>query len=90
MSGPYRKDQVVRTEIEDLEALLDQTQAHNVFGLSVGAVVAIEAARMLPAITRLALYEPPLEFDGITQTPGCPATSARWRQASPPPPWSPS
>ena len=68
MSGPYRKDHGVRTEIEDLEALLDQTQARNVFGLSAGAVVAIEAARVLPAITRLALYEPPLEFDGITQT----------------------
>lgn len=68
MSGPYGKDHGVRTEIADLEALLDQTQAHNVFGLSAGAVVALEAASTLPAITRLALYEPPLEFDGITQT----------------------
>lgn len=68
MSGPYSKDHGVRKEVEDLEALLDQTHAHNVFGLSVGAVIAIEAARTLPAITRLALYEPPLEFDGITQT----------------------
>lgn len=68
MSGPYSKDHGVRREVEDFEALLDQTHAHNVFGLSVGAVIAIEAARVLPAITGLALYEPPLEFDGITQT----------------------
>jgi pimeloyl-ACP methyl ester carboxylesterase len=68
MSGPYCEDHGARKEIEDLAALLDRTRAHNVFGLSVGALIAIEAARTLPAITRLALYEPPLEFDGITQT----------------------
>ncbi len=68
MSGPYREGHGVRKEVEDLDALLGQTGAHNVFGLSVGAVIAIEAARTLPAVTRLALYEPPLEFDGITQT----------------------
>jgi pimeloyl-ACP methyl ester carboxylesterase len=68
MSGPYGEDHGIRKEIEDLDALLGQTGAHNVFGLSAGAVIAIEAARTLPAITRLALYEPPLQFDGVTQT----------------------
>ncbi len=68
MSGPYSEDHGLRKEVEDLDALLGQTGAHNVFGLSAGAVIAIEAARTLPAITKLALYEPPLEFDGITQT----------------------
>ena len=68
MSGHYRGDHSLTTEVEDLSALLDQTRAHNVFGLSAGAVIAIEAARRLPTITKLALYEPPLEFDGITHT----------------------
>ena len=68
MSGPCREDHGLRAETEDLSAILDRTRAHNVFGLSVGALIAIEAARTLPAITRLAVYEPPLEFDGITQT----------------------
>lgn len=68
MSGPYREDHGARKEVEDLDALLEGTGAHNVFGLSAGAVIAIEAARTLPAITRLALYEPPLEFDGVSQT----------------------
>jgi hypothetical protein len=48
MSGPYGKDHGVRTEIEDLEALRDQTQAHNVFGLSAGAVIAIRRGRVRP------------------------------------------
>jgi pimeloyl-ACP methyl ester carboxylesterase len=68
MSGPYSEDHGVRKEVDDLDALLGHTRAHNVFGLSAGAVIAIEAARTLPAITRLALYEPPLQFDGVTQT----------------------
>jgi pimeloyl-ACP methyl ester carboxylesterase len=68
MSGPYRENHGLRAEAEDLTALLDRTRAHNVFGLSVGALIAIEAARTLPAITKLALYEPPLESDGVTQT----------------------
>jgi pimeloyl-ACP methyl ester carboxylesterase len=68
MSGPYRENHGLRTEVEDLEALLAQTHAHNVFGLSAGAVIALEAARSVPAITKLALYEPPLEFDGVIQT----------------------
>jgi len=86
MSGPYREDHGVRREVEDLDALLGQTGAPNVFGLSAGAVIAIEAARTLPAVTRLALYEPPLEF----RHRGCPATSAKWRRAGSPRPWSPS
>lgn len=68
LSGPYRADHGLRHEVEDLGALLDRTQAHNLFGLSVGATIAIEAARTRPAIARLALYEPPLEFDRITHT----------------------
>ncbi|HEX6526853.1 MAG TPA: alpha/beta hydrolase [Streptosporangiaceae bacterium] len=68
MSGPYRADHGLRTEVADLGALLDRSQAHNVFGLSVGALIAIEAARTFQAITKMALYEPPLEFDGVIQT----------------------
>lgn len=68
MIGPYSKNHGIGTEVEDLRALLDDMHAPNVFWLSAGAVIAIEAARTLRAITRLALYEPPLEFDSISQT----------------------
>lgn len=50
----------LRSEIDDLAAVLDETGAANVFGLSSGAVVALHGALELPRIERLALYEPPL------------------------------
>ncbi len=49
----------------DLNALLDVTGCHYVFGLSSGAVICIETALKRPDITKLALYEPPLSFNGI-------------------------
>jgi pimeloyl-ACP methyl ester carboxylesterase len=64
-SGPYGEFRGLSTEIEDLGALLDACGASRVFGLSAGAVIAIEAARLRPDITKLALYEPPLTFDGV-------------------------
>jgi pimeloyl-ACP methyl ester carboxylesterase len=62
MSGPFGPEHSVRKEVEDLHALLVHTGATDVFGLSAGAVIALEAARHLPEIHRLALYEPPLSF----------------------------
>lgn len=64
-SGPAGADHGLRTEIDDLAALLDETGAGNVFGLSSGAVVALHAALELSRIERLALYEPPLRHDGF-------------------------
>jgi len=64
-SGPYGEFRGLSTEIEDLSALLDASGASRLFGLSAGAVIAIEAALVRPDITRLALYEPPLTFDGV-------------------------
>ncbi|WP_436526419.1 alpha/beta fold hydrolase [Actinoplanes sp. HUAS TT8] len=59
-SGPVGPGHGLRAEIADLAAVLDETGARNVFGLSSGAVVALRAALDLP-IERLALYEPPLK-----------------------------
>ncbi len=64
-SGPYGEFHGLSTEIEDLSALLDATGARRLFGLSAGAVIAIEAALVRPDIAKLALYEPPLTFDGV-------------------------
>jgi len=64
-SGPYGQVHGLRAEIEDLSALLDATGSRCVFGLSAGAVIAIETALTRPDITRLALYEPPLSFNGV-------------------------
>jgi pimeloyl-ACP methyl ester carboxylesterase len=58
---PYEPDR----EIEDLEALIalagDSVYVH---GTSSGAALALEAAKHVRAITRLAVYEPPFIVDG--------------------------
>ena len=64
-SPSYGEFKRLRSEVEDLSALLDHCGAERVFGLSAGAVIAIETALVRPAIGRLALYEPPLSFDGV-------------------------
>jgi hypothetical protein len=39
--------------------------AHLVFGLSSGAVIVLEALRVLPSIRKVALYEPPFYLGGM-------------------------
>ncbi|WP_037266201.1 alpha/beta fold hydrolase [Kibdelosporangium aridum] len=50
----------IASEVADLDAVLTATGAHDVFGISSGAIVCLEAARTLPAIRRAAIFEPPL------------------------------
>ncbi|SMC53711.1 alpha/beta fold hydrolase [Kibdelosporangium aridum] len=50
----------IATEVADLGAVLAATGAQDVFGVSSGAIVCLEAARVLPAIRRAAIFEPPL------------------------------
>ena len=45
-----------------MEALLTATGSRNVFGLSSGAIISLQAALTLPAIRKVALYEPPLSI----------------------------
>jgi pimeloyl-ACP methyl ester carboxylesterase len=53
---PYAIDR----EVEDLAALIDEAGGWaNVFGMSSGGVLALEAAARSPLITKVALYEPP-------------------------------
>jgi pimeloyl-ACP methyl ester carboxylesterase len=68
MSGPYGPDYSIRKEVEDLDAVLGQTGAHYVFGVSSSGLIALEAARTLPAVHKIALYEPALLMAGSTQT----------------------
>lgn len=68
MSGSAGSDYGIEREIDDLRALLERTGARNVFGLSSGAVIALQAALAVPGIDRLALYEPPLPVNGRSTT----------------------
>jgi pimeloyl-ACP methyl ester carboxylesterase len=60
-TAPY----AVAREIEDLEALIDEAGGSAfVYGISSGAVLALEAASKLPTkVKKLALYEPPFIVD---------------------------
>ena len=51
-------------DVEDLDAILNQTDAHFVFGLSSGAVITLQAACILSSITKIVVYEPPLYTTG--------------------------
>ena len=60
-TSPY----AVEREVEDIESLLDAAGGTAfLFGHSSGAVLALEAALLLPTkVTKLALYEPPFIID---------------------------
>ncbi len=68
LSGPYGKDYSIQTEVEDMDALLTKTGAHNVFGVSTGGLICLQAALTLPAIHKAALYEPALIVNGSIST----------------------
>lgn len=63
LSGQYTSEDALESEAEDLKALLDQSGATSVFGVSVGGLIALQAALTPPVIEKLALFEPPLFAD---------------------------
>jgi pimeloyl-ACP methyl ester carboxylesterase len=66
LSGPFGDNYDIKKEVQDLDAILKKTDAHNVFGLSTGALIALQAALNLPSIHKAALYELPLDIDNST------------------------
>jgi pimeloyl-ACP methyl ester carboxylesterase len=64
LSGPYGTSYDVQEDVDDVDALLTQTGAHDVFGVSAGALIWLHAMLTLPAIHRAALYEPALFVRG--------------------------
>jgi pimeloyl-ACP methyl ester carboxylesterase len=62
LSGAYGKEYSVQEDVDDLDALLSSTDTHNVFGVSSGAIICLQAALNLPIIQRVAIYEPPLSM----------------------------
>jgi pimeloyl-ACP methyl ester carboxylesterase len=63
MSGPYLPGYGIGTEVDDLDAVLAQSGAEMVFGVSAGGLAALEAARIRPAVRKVAVYEPALVMD---------------------------
>ena len=68
LSGPPGDRYSLAAECEDIDALAQATGARGIFGLSSGAIIALQAALVLPAIGKAALYEPPLSVNGSTPT----------------------
>jgi pimeloyl-ACP methyl ester carboxylesterase len=68
LSGPDSKDYSIQMEVEDMDALLTKTGAHNVFGVSAGGLICLQAALTLPAIHKAALYEPALIVNSSIST----------------------
>lgn len=64
LSGPHGDNYGIQKEVEDIQALVQKTGAQNIFGLSSGAIVVLQAALTLPSIQKVALYEPPLPVNG--------------------------
>lgn len=58
-SSPYPSDYSVLRDCEDVRALARETGATRVFGLSSGAIIALQSALLTPELTQVAAYEPP-------------------------------
>jgi pimeloyl-ACP methyl ester carboxylesterase len=60
MQDVNRSTYSMEREVEDLDALLRKTDTHNLFGVSSGGLIALQAALTLPSIRKVAVYEPAL------------------------------
>ncbi|MFG2037007.1 alpha/beta hydrolase [Dactylosporangium sp. NPDC048998] len=65
-SGPPGDGYGAATERADLAALMDHTGAGLLFGMSSGGLIVLDAARHLPGLRAVAVFEPPLSIDGST------------------------
>lgn len=61
----FTPDHTITRDVEDLDAIMTATGATGLFGLSSGAVIALEVTRTLSRVQRLAVYEPPFYTGGI-------------------------
>jgi len=54
----------IESGVRDVEALLEKTGAGDVFGVSSGGLIALQATLSLERVRRAAIFEPPLIIDG--------------------------
>src|SRR5215475_14183626 len=64
MSGAYPTDYGMATELADLDAVLAETGARNLFGVSASGLVVLEAARTRTGIDKVIAYETAFLLDG--------------------------
>ena len=61
---PFVNEYCMQKEVEDLAALLERTGARDIFGVSAGGLICLQAALILPTIEKIAIYEPALTVNG--------------------------
>jgi pimeloyl-ACP methyl ester carboxylesterase len=66
LSGAYGTNDNRLTEADDILALADHVSAVNVFGLSSGAIITLQAALLQSEIKKIALFEPPIPLNENT------------------------
>lgn len=64
LSDAYSTEDALETEAHDILALIHHTGTANIFGLSSGAIISLQAALLTPALKKMALYEPPIPVSG--------------------------
>lgn len=60
----------IQRDVEDIEAVMRDTGSTRVFGLSSGAIICLEAARVISTITHAVVYEPPFYDEGRSMRSG--------------------
>jgi pimeloyl-ACP methyl ester carboxylesterase len=55
----YTPDHSIENDVEDLSCVINASGASYVFGLSSGAIITLEATKILESIKKAAIYEPP-------------------------------
>ena len=56
------------TEADDMRAIISKTGAQYIFGLSSGAIIALQIAIQDPSLKKVAIYEPPILLKGAGST----------------------
>ena len=64
VSGALAGENIEARQVEDMQAVIAASGASRMFGLSAGALVTLRTALVTPALSRVALYEPPLSVNG--------------------------
>jgi pimeloyl-ACP methyl ester carboxylesterase len=62
LSGAYGENDDRVTEANDILALANATGTTQIFGLSSGAIITLQAVLLNPVIKKIALYEPPISL----------------------------
>jgi pimeloyl-ACP methyl ester carboxylesterase len=58
------KNYSLLAESEDIQAILNQTNTENAFGLSSGAIIVLQIAILNSTLKKIALFEPPIPVSG--------------------------